>query len=231
MFPATRRSVILALSSDDVSERRRAFDTLVTLYWKPLYKYARVALGRQGADAEDVTQGFLARAFESGVVSQYDSTKASFRTFLRMLFDRHVLNDVKAASRIKRGGGDVHLDFDSAELEIAREHDRSGTPADYFQREWVRSVFALSVDRLRAEYCAAGKQEHFAMFEAYDLDGTAASYRETAERFGVPETSVTNWLSAARRRFRAIVLEVLREATVSEHEYRTEVRSILGIEV
>src|SRR4051794_14854183 len=59
LSPPPRRSVIAALASEDHEERRRAFDTFVALYWKPLYKYLRVARGRQVADAEDSTQSFL----------------------------------------------------------------------------------------------------------------------------------------------------------------------------
>jgi DNA-directed RNA polymerase specialized sigma24 family protein len=65
MFPTTRRSVIAALASEDDEQRRHAFDTFVALYWKPLYKYLRVARGGGIADAEDSTQAFLAKCFES----------------------------------------------------------------------------------------------------------------------------------------------------------------------
>src|SRR5258706_10892933 len=145
MFPPTRRSVIAALASDDDEERRRAFDTFVVLYWKPLYKYLRVARGREIADAEDSTQAFLAKCFENGSLASYDSARASFRTFLRLLFDRSVANEMKASSRQKRGGDLAQLDFENAETEIAREHDRGGSPEDYFQREWARSVVSLAV--------------------------------------------------------------------------------------
>jgi RNA polymerase sigma factor (sigma-70 family) len=227
MFPTTRRSVIAALASDDDEQRRRAFDTFVALYWKPLYKYLRVARGREVADAEDSTQAFLAKCFENGSLAAYDASKASFRTFLRLLFDRFVANELKASSRQKRGGDLARLDFDNAETEIAREHDRGGTPEDYFQREWARSVLSLAVERLREEADAT----RFALFETYDLDdANRATYRETGERFGISETAVTNGLAAMRRRFRAIVLDVLREATASESEYCAEVRSLLGVD-
>lgn len=227
MFPTTRRSVIAALASDDDEQRRRGFDTFVALYWKPLYKYLRVARGRDVADAEDLTQSFLAKCFENGSLAEYDTSKASFRTFLRMLFDRFVANEVKASLRQKRGGGSVQLDVVDAEGEIARDHDRGGSPEDYFQREWARSVFALAVTHLREE----SDPTRFAIFEAYDLDDSSrATYRQTGERFGISEISVTNGLAAMRRRFRAIVLDVLREATASEAEYRAEVRSLLGVE-
>src|SRR5947209_11568318 len=115
MFPTTRLSVIAALSDDDPGARARAFDTLVAIYWKPLYKYARVAHRRDAADAEDAAQSFLARMFEKSSLASYDAAKASFRTFFRTLFDRHIANDIKAGARLKRGGGAVHVDFGAAE--------------------------------------------------------------------------------------------------------------------
>lgn len=226
-FPTTRRSVVLALSSADAAERTRAFDTLVACYWKPLYKYARVAWNRRREDAEDLAQSFFTRAFEKETLATYDAGKASFRTFLRLLFDRHIANEWKSGQRLKRGG-EVHLDFDGAEAEIGRESG-SVTPEEYFQREWVRSMFVLAVDRLRARCAAEGKQTPFAMFEAYDLDDDrGVSYRELAVRFDVPETQVTNYLAAMRRGFRAIVLEALREVTATEAEFLSESRALLG---
>jgi RNA polymerase sigma factor (sigma-70 family) len=227
-FPTTRRSVVLALGSADAAERTRAFDTLVACYWKPLYKCARVAWNRTREDAEDLTQSFFARAFEKETLASYDPAKASFRGFLRVLFDRHASNEWKAGQRLKRGGGEVRLDFDAAEAEIGRESG-SMTPEQYFHREWVRNMFSLAVERLRARCEAEEKRVHFAIFEAYDLDDDrGVSYRELGVRFGIPETQVTNFLAAMRRRFREIVLELLREVTATDDEFRSESRALLG---
>jgi RNA polymerase sigma factor (sigma-70 family) len=227
IFPTTRQSVILALASDDALERSRAFDALVAIYWKPLYKYLRVAHAHAASEAEDLTQGFLARAFEKNALAGYDGEKAGFRTFLRTLFDRHVANELKAASRRKRGGEAVHLDFAAAEEELAREHQRDGSPEEYLHREWVRSVLALAVDRLSSIASASD----FLLFETYDLDESSRlSYRELGARLGLSETTVTNRLAAMRRRFREVVLEVLRDATATEREFRAEVRALLGID-
>lgn len=223
LFPTTRSSVVLALASDDAAVRALAFDALVAIYWKPLYKYARVTHRCDTQDAEDATQSFLAAAFEKSAFANYDAGRAGFRTFLRLLFDRHIANEAKAASRLKRGGD---LDFVSAENELAREHDRGGTAEDYFQREWVRSVFSLAVERLRA----SSAPEDFVLFNTYDIDDEKLSYRELGARLGMSESTVTNRLAAQRRRFREIVLSVLREATASEREFRSEVRAILGVD-
>jgi RNA polymerase sigma factor (sigma-70 family) len=218
-FPTTRRSVVLALSSDDAELRARAFDTVVACYWKPLYKYARVAFRRSREDAEDATQSFFARVFEKESLASYDASRASFRGFLRVLFDRHLANEWKAAQRLKRGAAGIHLDFAAAEAEIA--HGTAPvTPEQYFQREWARSVFSLAVERLQRRCAAEGKTAQYAIFEAYDLDDDrTTSYRDLAARFGIPETQVTNYLSAMRRGFRAEVLEALRELTATDAEY------------
>jgi len=227
-FPTTRRSVVLALSSADATERTRAFGTLWAAYWKPLYKYARVAWHRSREDAEDLTQSFFARAFEKESLARYDGTKASFRTFLRLLFDRHLANEWKAGQRQKRGGGEVHLDFESAEAEIGSDTS-TVTPEEYFQREWIRSMFALAVQRLRDHCEGEGKLTHFAVFESYDLeDERTLSYRELATRHGIPETQVTNYLATMRRKFREIVLDALREVTATDREFQTEARALLG---
>jgi hypothetical protein len=90
-------------------------------------------------------------------------------------------------------------------------------------------MFALAVERLRAHCAADGKEIQFAIFEAYDLDDDhGVSYRDLAVRFDVPETQVTNFLSATRRRFREIVLEALREVTATDAEFRNESRALLG---
>jgi RNA polymerase sigma factor (sigma-70 family) len=228
-FPTTRRSVVIALASADLAERMRAFDTLVACYWKPLYKVARVAWRKSQEDAEDLTQSFFARAFEKESLASYDAGKASFRTFLRLLFERHVNNEWRAGQAIKRGGAEAHLDFESAEIEVAGEVMHSVTPEEYFQREWVRSVFSVAVERLRTRCESEGKQVHFSIFERYDLDeDRGVSYRELATRFGIAETQVTNYLAAMRRRFREIVLDALREVTATDQEFRAEARALLG---
>lgn len=237
-FPVTRHSVILAAASTDPEARRRAFSSIVEAYWKPVYKYTRLKWHAAADEAEDLTQAFFARAFEKSFFTSYDPGKARFRTFLRTCLDGFVANERKAAERLKRGGGVqlVPLDFKTAEGEL-RQHD-VGVPADmdaYFDHEWARSIFALAVERLRAHYAATGRDICFRVFERYDLEATAAgdrlTYGNLAAELGVRSTDVTNYLAAARRQFRAIVLERLRELTATDDEFRDEAKRLLGVDV
>jgi hypothetical protein len=52
-FPATNHSAIVGARSDDQLTRRRAFDTILTSYWKPAYKYIRLKWQANNQDAKD----------------------------------------------------------------------------------------------------------------------------------------------------------------------------------
>src|SRR6185295_12281382 len=71
-FPATRHSMVAAIRSEQGDVRRSAFDTLVTVYWKPVFKYVRLKWHASPDDAADLTQGFFLRAFEKEFFAGFD---------------------------------------------------------------------------------------------------------------------------------------------------------------
>ncbi len=234
-FPATRHSAVLAAQSDDVVERERGLAILVETYWRPAYKYLRIRFRESNEDAKDLTQGFFTRALEKDFFDGYDAEKGSFRTYLRTCLDRFVANEKKAAGRAKRSPGTplIPLDFEGAEGELARrEPPDPGTLEEVFHAEWVRGLFALSVEKLREECMLRGKDLPYRLFERYELDrdpDEKLTYERLAEEFQIPATQVTNFLAFARREFRRIVLERLREITATDREFREEARSLLGV--
>src|SRR6185437_3387066 len=153
-FPVTNHSAILNARSDDQITRQRALETILTSYWKPVYKYIRLKWQASNEDAKDLTQGFFANAFEKDHFANYDASKASFQTYLRTCLDGFVANEQRAGKRLKRGGDREHfqLDFVSADDEFALHAAGSElTPEDYFHREWVRWMFTLSLEALRTQ--------------------------------------------------------------------------------
>jgi len=214
-FPITNHSAIIAARSDDELIRRRAFDTILNSYWKPVYKYVRLKWQASNEDAKDLTQGFFANAFEKNYFASYDATKASFQTFLRTCLDGFVANERKAGQRLKRGGDMDHfqLDFAAAEDELAAHASSTLTPEEYFHREWVRSMFTIAVETFRERCVESDRLVHFQLFERYDLNDDNVSYASLAQEFGLEATTVNNYLASARRDFRRIVLEKFRETT------------------
>ena len=232
-FPVTNHSAIINVRSDDQLVRRRAFDTILASYWKPAYKYIRLKWQAGNEDAKDLTQGFFATAFEKNYFATYDARKASFQTFLRTCLDGFVANERKAGQRLKRGGDMDHYQFDfaAAEDELAAHAASALSPEDYFHREWVRWMFTLAVEAFRRRCDEMGRGVHFQIFERYDLSDDEVSYASLAAEFGLDNATVNNYLAAARRDFRRIVLEKLREITATDEEFRAEARSLLGIDV
>ena len=234
-FPATRRSALLAARGGDAAERARAVETLLAAYWKPAYKYIRLKWRASNEDAKDLTQAFFARALDRDFFAGYDPDKSSFRTWLRLCLDGFVSNERKAAGRLKRSAGQppLPLDFETAEGEIRSLEIADGTDLDrWFHQEWTRSLFALALSALRRHAEASGKQVHYRLFEEYDLDdGNTLSYAELAARHHLQATDVTNYLAWARREFRRLALETLRELTATEREFRDEAFGLFGREV
>ncbi|HMD39928.1 MAG TPA: hypothetical protein VKH15_11640 [Candidatus Acidoferrum sp.] len=238
-FPPTRWSVIDAARSGDQAERARAMDTLCTAYWKPVYKYVRLRWNRPFDVAQDLTQGFFVQLIERGLLDKYDPTKSRLRTFLRVCVDSFVMNEEKAARRLKRGGNVSHvaLDFAGAEEELGGAvMDPAAIPSpesleEFFEEEWVRGLFELAVEDLK-KHCEANERERtFRLFEEYDLAGDETiSYDKLAAEYGIEVTDVTNALAWARREFRRIALERLREICGSEEEFQREARSVFGWE-
>jgi RNA polymerase sigma factor (sigma-70 family) len=242
-FPATRWSAIVAARSTDAAERARALETVVEAYWKPIYKYVRIRWSKSNEDAKDLTQEFFSRLIEKNYLGDFDPSKARLRTFLRVCVDHFLANEAKAATRLKRGGTAEHisLDFDAAEAELGRASQSfaqsagSASPEsmdDFLEREFLRNLFGLSLESLRRFCEARGKQTHFRLFEIHDVEDSGAkrpTYADLAKQFGIATTDVTNYLAFARREFRRISLEKLREMTATEGEFRGEARALLGV--
>jgi hypothetical protein len=147
------------------------------------------------------------------------------------------MNEDKAEHRQKRGGNMIHvaLDFDAAEGELnAGAMDPALIPSpvsldEFFEKEWIRSLFSMAVEDLRKLCDTRGRLTTFQMFEEYDLDSVEdISYEKLAEKYGLPVTDVTNGLAWARREFRRIALDRLREICGSYDEFEREVVTVFG---
>ena len=231
------------IRSADDEERRVAFGDLAEGYWRPSYHYLRLHWRLSPEAAEDAVQAFFTTAFEKGYVEKYDPAKARFRTFLRMCLDRFVQNLQKADRADKRGGSVTHLslDFSAAEEEIGRGDGidlaslRDPSPSNldrFFHDETVRALFARTVDAMRRAYLAEDKAVVFRVFERHDLAPSAdVTYASLARALDLSVAQVTNYLHAARRRFRDLALVHLRSLVATEEEFRLEAREIFGIDV
>jgi RNA polymerase sigma-70 factor (ECF subfamily) len=219
--------VVDLLCSDVASERDRSMSLVVQAYRAPVQKHLRARWRLSDDEAAELAQEFFATAFAKGYLEAYDPTKARFRTFVRMCADRMVSTRRRDAQRQKRGGGVATVALETAGAELS---DDGASPEELFDREWVRSVFSMSVSSLREACERRGRPAYFTVFSRYDLEDPdePVSYASLAKELGVTPKDVANYLTAARREFRRILLDTLRQLTASEEEFRDEARLLLG---
>src|SRR3981081_1099211 len=192
-FPPPRRSVLEAARSIDAEERESALESLCAAYWKPVYKYVRLRWNRTPDAAQDLTQGFFVELLERELLDKFDSKKSRLRTYLRICVDSFVMNEDKAGRRQKRGGN-VPLravDFSGAEEERGAaviDPAKIASPEsleEFFEKEWVRSLFALAVEDLRKVCEQRERGRTFHLFESYDLEGDEkSSYEQLSKDYG-----------------------------------------------
>ncbi len=202
--------------------------TLAQVYWKPAYKYTRVHWQRSRSDAEELTEAFFGSELTPATFAAFDPARERLRSFLRTGLDRFVSGGRVAPER--SGGLAIRADFDAAERELAQAGSAfTSDPEQLFEAEWLRQLTAVATQRLRAELVAKRKREHLQVFELLQLSDVPPTYAAVAEQRGIAITDVTNRLSYARRAFRRVALELLREITAGDADFRAEADAVFGV--
>jgi len=227
MFPVTSPSAVRDLLSDDPERRARSREVIAEAYWKPVCTYLRARWGATKEQSEDLAQSFFEIALRRDLLATYQPRRARFRTFLRACLDRHAIDHHRRAVAERRGGGAPTFELASAEAALAASDD----PDKVFEAEWLRHLMQLAIARLDAALHAVNKPVHAALFHEFHVADTAPTYAEAAARHGITTTDVTNWLHAARKQFRAIAVELLRELTVDDDDFANEALAVFGIDV
>lgn len=202
---------------------REALERLIRAYWKPAYFAAR----RWGADVEaakDLTQGFFAEFLERDFLKGVGPEKGRFRTFLLTALKHYLANQAEAARAKKRGGGraPLPLDFAGAESEYSAGPKESVDHA--FKRRWALAVLERGLAALAREFPPA----EFEALRGHLSPGEAPSYEETAERLGTTVARFKQLLHRARRRFRELIRQEVRDSVRTASEVDDEIRDLFA---
>jgi RNA polymerase sigma-70 factor (ECF subfamily) len=222
-FPETAWSVVARLGTP--GSYREAIERLCTRYWKPVYRYIRLAWAKSNEDAKDLAQAFFTWILEDEVLRKYAPERGGFRRYLKVVLKGFLGHQEEARQRLKRGGGVKIVALETAVDEPVAEPD----PEKAFDQAWLNDVVRQSMDRVREAFASSGRGNQWKAFEAYDLTaGEPPTYAELAARLDVKATDVRNWLFAVREAVRDAIRAELAETTSSESELDDEWRELFG---
>ena len=234
-FASTRWSIVLeAGNSATVSVHAfNALSELCQIYWRPLYSFLR----RQGCnaeDAQDLIQGFFADLIETRAYARADREKGRFRSFLLGTL-KHFVADVHDRGRaLKRGGGMILTSLDDqaaaeAEAQIARA--TKWQPEEVYDREWAALLLRQALDRLTQECALAGKADLLSHLMPYlsASEDSAIPYEQMAQRTHRPVTTLRSDVARLRKRYRAILREVVRDTVFETEDVDEELRYLCQV--
>jgi RNA polymerase sigma factor (sigma-70 family) len=219
---------VLAAKQRTSDAAAEALEILCRAYWYPLYSYVR-RLGVQPQDAQDLTQEFFCRLLEKRWLDSADREKGRLRTFLVVALKRFMAGEWRRAAAQRRGGGFCHVPIDTQFAESRYAADPSATlPADaLFERQWAITLLNLVLNRLKAEFAAAGKPtEYAALKDCLMSERGAIDYAAVAVHLGISEGAARVAVHRLRKRFRDIYREEVAQTLSEGDDLDGEVRHL-----
>jgi RNA polymerase sigma-70 factor (ECF subfamily) len=227
-FVTTRWSVVLA--TRDEKRSHEALTWLCERYWLPLYAYVR-SRGHTPDDAKDLVQGFFERFLSRDLAQEANAERGRFRSFLLGCLNHYLSEEHKRTHRLKRGGGHefIRLDDPIVEARVEAELTDARQPEAAFDRQWAVALMDYSLERLRLECEADGRNGRFEVLKPCLTEAAGdASQAELAAKLKVTVTAVKLIIHRLRRRYREIVREEVAETVAGTDEVDAELRHLLA---
>lgn len=229
-FTTTHWSVVLTAGHDSNAGASEALEKLCRAYWYPLYCFVR----RQGfgpADAEDLTQGFLAHLLEKKAIRKVSPHRGRFRSFLLAGLKYFLADERDKARAQKRGGGcpQVSLDEEGAEARYERECAVDLDAEKLYERRWAMALLGRAFVRLRQEFVAADKAALYDELRGLQDDvSEAAPYAAVATRLGMPVNTLKSHVHRFRQRYREVLGDEVAQTVSSPAEIAEELRHLIA---
>jgi RNA polymerase sigma-70 factor (ECF subfamily) len=231
LFLTTRWSIVLNAKNKASPGSREALESLCQTYWYPIYAFVRGA-GRSPQDAQDLTQEFFVRLLTRDFLRLVAPEKGRFRTFLRMALKRFMANEWDRARAQKRGGGAIHVSFDTglAEERLGQEQAGMLPPDRTYDRRWALTLLDEAMIRLENEYNSGGKTDLWRQLKpCLTADRGSIAYPEIAVALGIAEGAARVAVHRFRKRFREVFRQTIADTVSTPEEVESELRLVLEI--
>lgn len=220
-YPETSYSLIGKIKRASGREKQELLNQLITSYYEPIYRFFQRVLDVHGERLKDVTQDFFTRFVEKDFL-KYFTYEKSFRNFLKVACRRHYINWLDAERVRKEPGGRKILPMPDPNPDPPVSEERTSRMVD---EELRQDYIRRSIQRLREALAAEGKEKYFRVFEMRTrFEGEKPTDYETiSQEVGVRVYDVRNYLSAARKKFREILVDLAFE---SSEDPKSELRDL-----
>ena len=222
-FPTTHWTLVTRVRQGG-EVRQAALEELCRLYWYPIYAFLR-RRGHAQHDAEDLTQGFFVKLLGDESFDAAQADKGRLRTFLLGALDRHLADQQRRQSALKRGGGQQIIAFEElhAEERYALEPLDHRSPELLFTRAWAQLLIEGVRDKLRVNFDETGRAGVFETLLPFLLmDDAPPSYRQVAQKLDSSETAVRLLVFRMRTRFRDLLRDEVARTVATPEEVEAE---------
>lgn len=206
---------------------------LLKNYWKPVYCYLR-RLGYNNEEAKDLTQAFFHEVvLGRGLFQRADKAQGRFRSFLLVALKRYITNvrDKEFARKRIQKSKLVPLDMvDESGFSALRTEL---TPEDSYQYVWVSSLLEQVLEHVKNDCYKDGKGSHWHLFRDRVLgpiiDKThPPAMDELCSKYRIKDhPTASNMIVTVKRRFRAALINHLRNLVSSDDEVNAELEEIM----
>jgi len=229
-FVTTCWTEVLLAREQDAPGARDALEHLCRLYWYPIYAHVRQTVN-DPHDAEDLTQEFFRLLIEKNYLGAVDRQRGKFRSFLLVAVKRFLINTHKHDTRLKRGGGQklISLDLELAENRLQTDLAAGLSPEQIFERRWAQTILDQTLQQLRQEYVASGKQQLFDALSGFLTEESRfGDYTQVADRLGMSASTVAVTVHRLRQRYRQLLREAVRPTVAHAEEIESEVKHLVA---
>jgi len=207
---------------------------LLAVYWSPVYAYLR-RRGHDPHEASDLTQGFLADVvLERDLISHADPERGRFRSFLLAALKNFVIDEHRRRAGRDGARPTAFVPDDPAVL-VAAEPSEADDPSRAFDRQWATTVLGIVLERLREACDREGLGPHWTVFEGRVLGPIRygcepVPVEDLIRSVGARDRDeVYSMQNSVKRKFRAVLREVVAETVDDQTELDTELAELRGL--
>ncbi|MEL6546546.1 MAG: ECF-type sigma factor [Myxococcota bacterium] len=204
-FPTTAWTQILGAQSTE--ERDALLRELLSVYWQPLYVFAR-RKGMEEQAALDSVQSFCAHLLGRGLDPELSPHQGKLRSYLRTAFARFLTDEWRRNRAEKRGGDQVFETLDPSRFALDADALHTLSPEEVYELAFTERSLRIAFERLREEFEAGKWKGPLAAFEASLETHARPSHEELARTYEMTPGQLRAFLFRVRRRFRELTAEV-----------------------